>query len=481
MPPRRRLRRLPLGSAGGGVTAAFGTRWSAWPIWVLAILLVGFFLGAFAAATPPDYAIALAVLPAVVAVLLRPEWLPCLLTVTLFVESLSFGGLVVSRLAGPLALAIVLIRVTLSEWPKFPRREVLWAAGLYCAWAVASTWWTVNPNNGFEEGGTGFAIASLGLSLSYMMAFAFLVENTRDLSRIGVTIWIAAVAVGSVAVVQYLFSGYGRATAYTGDANFFAALQVISIPICIVVAGRMPTPRLRAIGYLGVALVTGSVFVSLSRGGLLGLIGVLVLVVFQPYRTMFRSRTDKRVALAVILIGAGILFYGAFNGLVARGQSLFDTADGGSGRTNLWKAADTGWHEHEIHGLGYGAFPSQSNRLLLATPGTEYSAYKLRPTGQVAHSAYIGTLAELGIVGLALFLGVLAMLIRTVVWARKRALARDDELVASMTTAFLIAIIGFIVVSFFLSTESDRSLWVMLGLALAIARVVDRPLKELPR
>jgi O-antigen ligase len=463
------------------MTAAISTRWSSWPLWVFAVLAAGLCLGVFAAEVPAKYAIALAVLPAVIAVLVRPEWLPVLLTVTLFVESLSFGGLVVSRLAGPLALAIVLIRVTLREWPAFPRREILWAAGAYCAWAVASTLWTVNPENGFAEGGTGFAIASLALSLSYMAAFAFLVETTQDLRRIGVTIWFTAVAVGLVAVAQYLLVGYGRAVAYEGDANFFAALQVISIPICVIVASQLKNPRLRAIGFIGVAIVAGSVFVSLSRGGLLGLFGVLILVFFQPYRTMFRSRTDKRIALVVILIGSGVLFYGAFNGLVARGESLFNTADGGSGRTNLWHAAETGWHEHEVHGLGYGAFPSQSNRLLLSTPGVEFSAYKLRSTGQVAHSAYVGTLVELGVVGLAIFLGVLAMLLRTVLWARRRALARGDDLVASIATSFLIAIVGFIVVSFFLSTETDRSLWVMLGLALAIARIADRPLQEISR
>ena len=460
------------------MTATFGPRWSGAAFWLLTVLLVG---ATFGAAAPPEVAIGVAVLPAVIAVVVRPEWLPVLLTVTLYVESLSLGGLLVSRLAGPLALGIVLLRVSLGGLPAFPRREIFWAVGAYVVWAVASVLWTLNPNNGFGENATGFAIASLALSLSYMAAFALLIERREDIARIGVTVWIVAVFVGFVAVAQYLLSGYGRAVAYAGDANYFAALQVISIPICVVVASRFENPKLRATGYLGVAIVAGSVFVSLSRGGLLALIAVIFLVALQPARLMFRSRTNKRVALLIILLGAGVLLYGAYDALVTRGDELFTTSDGGSGRTNLWRAADTGWHEHEVRGVGYGAFPSQSNRLLLATPGVNFSDYKLRSTGQVAHNAYIGTLVELGIVGFVLFIAVLAAIFRTVLWSRRRALANGDDLIASAATALLIAFTGFLMLSFFLSTETDRSLWAILGISLALARLADRPLQESSR
>lgn len=474
MPAGRRLRRLPPRGSGEPVTEALGPRWSSWQVWVAAVLVSGVAFGVLAAAEPPKVAIAVAVLPAVLVVLVRPEWLPSLLTVTLFVESLSIGGLVVSRLAGPLALAVVLIRVTSSRWPAFPRRWILWAVAGYVVWAFASILWTVNPDNSLAEGGTGFAIASLALSLSYMAAFAFLVETRDDLRRLGVTVWAVAVIVGLVAILQYVASGYSRAVAYEGDANFFAALQVISIPICVVVASKFTDKRMRAIGFAGVAIIVGSVFASLSRGGLLALVGVIILLAFQPYRFLFRSRSDKKIALIAILIGAGVLFYGAYGDLVARGESLFTTADGGSGRTNLWSAAETGWREHEVRGLGYGAFPSQSNRLLLATPGVNFSAYKLRSTGQVAHSAYVGTLVELGVVGVVLFLGVLVALFRTTLWARRRAIANGDDLVAAAATAMLIAIAGFLMVSVFLSTETDRSLWVMLGFSLALVRIATQ-------
>lgn len=471
MPSRSIVRRVANGTAGGRLTAAISRYQVSWPIWASMVFVAGAIAGMVAVAAPPKAAIALVALPAVIAVVIKPRWLPPLLVVTLFIESLSVAGLAVSRLAGPLALVVVLVRLTAGSWPTFPRKSIFWAVGAYVVWAFASVIWTVNPDNSFDSTGTGYAVASLALSLSYMAAFAVLVENRSDLRRLGVTIWATAALVGLVAIAQYLLSGYGRAVAYEGDANFFAALQVISLPACVVVAGRLGSRRLRAIGYLGAAIVVGSVFVSLSRGGLLALVGVVLLVAIQPYHVMFRSQGDKKIALIAILLGAGVLFYGAYGDLVQRGESLFTTADGGSGRTNLWRAAETGWQEHEVHGLGYGAFPSQSNRLLLRSSGVDFSAYRLRYTGQVTHSAYIGTLVELGVVGAALLVAMLVALINGARWSRREALRADDDLVASAATALVIAIAGFMVLSIFLSTETDRSFWVMLGLTLAMGRI----------
>jgi O-antigen ligase len=444
-------------------------------VWILLAALVGAVLGV-ATAREPLLGVALVAAPGLAWLFLRPAWLPPLLVLTVFAESLEIGGLTISRLSAPLALAIVLARVVTSSVPSFPRREILWAATAYVGFAFASSLWTVNVDDSFAEGGTGFALASLALSLTYMAAFAVLVETRSDLKRLGVTVWLVAVALGVVAIVQYL-AGFERAVAYAGDANFFAALQVLALPICLVVASHAASGTQRLVGLLGVAIVVGSVLTTLSRGGLLALLGVLALLALQPARVMFRSQAFKRIALLAAAIGAAALLYAAFSDLQARSESLFNTAEGGSGRANLWRAAVTGWEEHQLRGLGYGAFANESNDLLRQTPGVDFSAYRLRESGQVAHSAYLGTLVELGVAGLVLFLALLASLATTLRWAARRAVERSDAVVAAAAQALLVALGGFVLVSFFLSTETDRGLWVLLGIALAIARIAVSPAK----
>lgn len=461
--------------AGPRVPVRRAAWWESLAPWLGIAVVAGASLGV-ATAVHPLLGVGVLAAPGIVWLFLRPQLLPSLLVVTVFAESLSLGGLTISRLSGPLAAAIVLAHLATRGLPSFPRREVLWAVTAYVAFALLSVIWTVNPDDSFQESGTAFALTSLLLSLVYMASFAILVETRADLRRLAVTVWVVAVALGVVAIAQY-FAGFERAVAYSGDANFFAALQVLALPICLVVASHTEHGGLRVVALLGVAVVVGSVLVTLSRGGVLALLGVLALIAFQPARVMFRSPGAKRLALLAALIGGGALLFAAFADLEARGQSLFTTTEGGSGRANLWRAARTAWEEHPLRGTGYGSFPNESNRLLRQTPGVDFSAYRLRRGGQVAHSAYLGTLAELGVIGLVLFLLVLVSVVTTLRWASRAARAGPDPIVAAAAQALLVAMGGFVLVSFFLSTETDRGLWVLLGVSLALARIAAAPAK----
>jgi O-antigen ligase len=276
---------------------------------------------------------------------------------------------------------------------------------------------------------------------------------------------------GFVAIAEYL-SGQARAVGYSGDANFFASLQVVALPLAAVLAGQARTGRARAVYLLGLAVIAGSVLTSLSRGGILGLVGVFMLLALQPARGFFRTRARKTAFLVAMTAGSLALLAVSYGALSARTSSLFNSADGGSGRTNLWRAAQTGFEEHPIRGLGFGAFPSQSNDLLRRTPGVDFSAYNLRPDGQVVHNAYLESLVELGVVGLALFLAVLTATWLTLRRSAAIAVARDELYLSSVARALIISLAGFAFTSIFLSTETDRTLWVLMGLALALARVL---------
>jgi hypothetical protein len=55
--------------------------------------------------------------------------------------------------------------------------------------------------------------------------------------------------------------------------------------------------------------------------------------------------------------------------------------------------------ETAVPGSRLRAFQSSANELMLSTSGVDLSNFRLRPNGLFAHSAYIGTAAELGIPG----------------------------------------------------------------------------------
>lgn len=440
--------------------------------WALAAALLGAGLGVASGVDQLAVAVGVLLLPALVVLLLRPDLLPAALVVTVFGEAILVGNLTISRLAGPLALVIMVLSLPGRHAPPLPRRGVLVAVAAYAVWALASSLWTVNPDSSLHQGGSGYALASLALSISYMLAITMFVRTEEHVRRLVLVVWAVSVIMGAIAIAEYS-GGYNRAVGLSGDANFFAALQVVALPIGAVLASQTRSNARRLIVLLGLAVIVGSIVTSLSRGGLLALAAVFLLLALQPARGFFRTRARKRAFLLMALVGAALLLAASFSALSARTSSLFSTADAtGSGRINLWRAAVAGWHEHPVVGLGYGAFIGQSNDLLRQTPGVDFSAYQLRDTGQFVHNAYLESLTELGVVGLVLFFGVLATMARTL-WVTARAAAeRDAVYLSAFTRAVLLSLAGFALASVFLSTETDRVLWVMLGLSLALPRVV---------
>jgi O-antigen ligase len=128
--------------------------------------------------------------------------------------------------------------------------------------------------------------------------------------------------------------------------------------------------------------------------------------------------------------------------------------------------------QRPLLGLGYGAFLNVSDNLIVQTPGINFQHFDLRPNGSQVHNAYLGSLAELGIPGLVLFVGLLtstALLLRR---TAKRARAVGADFVARVANALLLSLLGWSIASLFLSSETSRALWIVIGLSLALPRLV---------
>jgi len=442
--------------------------------WVIAAAVLGCGIG-LGAGSSSKVAIAIVLVPALMALLLRPDWLPLLLTATIFVEAVSVGGLSISRLTSPLAILLLVLRFGLGGSPvRFEHKAILLAVGAYLTWTIASVLWSVDlaPTTFSEEsGGTAYAISALVLSITYMFAIAVLTDTEQRLKRVVVLIWGMSVVMGVVAITQY-HGESARSMGLSGDPNFFAALQVIALPIGVIVATQIASARTRPIVLVGLAIVIGSILTSLSRGGLLALAAVLVLLSIQPARGFFRTRARKSAFITAAAIGAIVLLAFSYSALSARTSSLSSSGSSGSGRAYLWSAALVAFSEHPVLGLGFGAFPSQANDLLRRTPGVNFRQYALRPQGQPVHNTYLESLTELGVIGAVLFVAVLVSMFVTLRTAIREASAQGKHFLAALGRALQLSLLGFAATSIFLSAETHRTLWVLLGLALALTRVL---------
>jgi O-antigen ligase len=430
-------------------------------LWILIGAGAGVALGAVASASLTNalaFASAIALLTWVIR---RPPIILIALIASVFAQVVTVGGLTIGRLLAPIAFVIVTVALfrgtaTLEFGP--PLRWVT----AFALWALASTLWSTYLGN------TLMQLASLGIGLSYMLAFAVFAGTRRNMNLILYTLAVVALGVGIYGMV----SSQGRAGAETGDANYFAMVEIVALPLVLILAADTRARWLRLGGYGVVLVIIAAVFSSLSRGGLIALGAVLLFIVFVPTKTFFRSPAQKVVVVLCLIVGVFGAYKMTSQALSQRVEAIF-TSEGrtGSGRLNAWQAARTSIRERPYVGLGYGAFEPSANELMLRTPGVDLSNFLLRRNGLEAHSAYIGTLADLGIAGLILFLGMLA----STAIAIRRAAARARELGAvfsmRVANALLISLVGWAVASIFLSSETSRPLWIMVGMALALPRL----------
>ena len=122
-----------------------------------------------------------------------------------------------------------------------------------------------------------------------------------------------------------------------------------------------------------------------------------------------------------------------------------------------------------IRGIGSGNFPISSIHYLLQ-PGVLERDEFIIDTPKVAHNTYLHVLAELGIVGLALFLTIIGFAISCALKAARwfgRAGDTDMELFAR---GMIVALVGILAADFFISEQYGKQLWLLLGLGPALLR-----------
>jgi O-antigen ligase len=417
-----------------------------------------------------------------IAVMRSPAMLLPILVATPFVEMIDIGGVRITRLLAPAALLVVIVCLTRGQRIQ-PGPPLFWVCG-YALWALASGLWTVSTD------GTLTLLASLAIALVYMLAIALLVETRRDLNRMLWTLAVCSFVLSVSSILAFLDKPFGplgatiqegRVQGATGDPSFFAAVQLVALPLILVLASAVSNSWLRAALYFTAVLDIAAVFSTTSRGGFLQLIVVFLLLLVFPARRIFGSPTSKAIALLVIVLG-GLAFFSRYSVDIApRLETIMSQGGGGadqtgSGRLIIWPAAWMAFEERPFTGIGYGAFRETAIDRLYKTRNTYLGNFKVHK--EEVHNAFLGSLAELGLVGLLLFIGVLASAARTLFRIAARARRLGEYFVERVANALVIGICGWCVGSLFISTETSRPIWIVVGLSLALPKLLREEVED---
>lgn len=291
------------------------------------------------------------------------------------------------------------------------------------AYVAASNWWSIDPDATY--------VATLGLASTVVMWIA-VAASLAGCLRWGM--WGLVVG-SSVQAVQAFGAerNLDDRAEMVGDANDVATLLVVSAAFLTAEATSSASSwriRIPALGLLALN-VSG----ALATGSRTGVVALAVAVAALLINDLVRLKLNRVILMACgAAVATGVVMWMAIDipeRISGTGQSL--ESGSLSFREVLWSQAFE--HIPSLGGIGFGATPA----LMSAEVGSPF----------VAHSVYIGTLLELGVVGAGLWLWFLFRLARGT-WGH--TLARH----------LLACSVVVLVMASTLSLEGRRPLWIVL-------------------
>jgi O-antigen ligase len=342
--------------------------------------------------------------------------------------------------------------------------EVVPAAGwAYLVWAVASILWAVDPSASMEQ------VVTLVQLFAIMLVVADLTVDDPPIVRDVLFVFTAsATLTAMVAIAAALVGGSivgERLGAFENqDVAQFAALLV---PAFFFVLVEILDRKRVVLAGGALAIVSGAILLSGTRSAWVA-IGVGFAFAVLP-----RLGARRLVPLSIFLIAAVALF--AVDDLRTAIVDRLSTAlsSGGAGRIDIWTVGMNIFTAHPLAGVGYGSFPAAFTPEIIRDTDIPGLDVNVLDPGAGPHSLVIGTLAELGIVGMVL---LAAFLVTTLRGPGLRAV-----------TALHATVIALLTQSLFLDVMNRKHLWLMIALVLGLslrialdrradpATVVDEP------
>jgi O-antigen ligase len=413
----------------------------------------------------------------------RPALLLPLAGITVVLEAVTLSGMPVTRLLAPGA-AMVVIAEFIRGGGRVRPSPPLFFATLYISWAIMSGLWSEGPD------GTRFLLQSLAIALIYMFAFAILLNSERDLKVFLYPLILVASLIAGLSVIAFgsptmeipyldLLQA-GRAQGAVGDPDFFAGMCLVFVPLGIVLASEAQRKWVRWLMVGATVTLLAGTFLSLSRGAFLATMVLGIMFLASRPERLFRARREKAAALVVVALGLIGFFSRPYlrEQVVSRAESIYapktQEEASGAGRTELWKGAIRTARENPILGVGYGSFPIISQELILRTPGVNPLVFQKRKQGDnfVAHNTYLGTAAELGFTGLFLYLALLISTGLTLRKTSRRALEAGAPFVGRVAHALVLGLTAWAICTFFLNGETARTFWIIVGISLALPKLI---------
>lgn len=343
-------------------------------------------------------------------------------------------------------------------------------AALFLAWVAASAVWAEDPSESTNS------LMRFALNI-FLLPIVFTAMRTRNDVRALMGVFVVAALISAfygsvIAPGDVEAAEAGRLSGAGVDPNYLAIALTGSLALALAFVGSRDDNALLRWGALAAAgLSVLAILLTASRTGLVALAAaVLTAVVVAGPR-----RRAPIALLALALAGVAVFYFAALAPEQAREHVAgYQT---GTGRTDIWTV---GWRMVEaepVHGVGAGNFPVSSIHYLLE-PGSIIRDDFIVDDPKVAHNIYLDTLAELGIVGLVLFVGIVGSCVLAALRAARIFTRLGDRTMDLLARGTVAGTVGMFSGAFFNSVQYNKPLWLMLALGPCLLAVARRQARD---
>lgn len=302
-----------------------------------------------------------------------------------------------------------------------------------------------------------------------MLLVAASIRGLADLRRLawiqlaGVTLLSAVI----IARAQILSDGRLYNLDYY-DVNDLATLIVCTLPLTVYLWRRptgLPARVLLAAATVFLMMALGK---TGSRGGFLGLLAVAAYLLLR-FHAISRVKRVGAVALlaALLVVVADDSYFERMQTILHPSTDYNWSGKSETGRVEVWKRGLGYMASHPLLGVGARAFGIAEGTL-----SPEARELERRGRGfkwSAAHNAFIEIGAELGVLGMILFVALLGGAFRLLARVQRGPPAEAT----SLAQALIGSLVGFIVTALFLSQAYSAYLYTLLGMSVGLARIAS--------
>jgi len=338
---------------------------------------------------------------------------------------------------------------------------------LFALFAFASLLWAEHFSSAIRPFLTTLQLIGLAVMV------AGIVTSWRQLEWVFRFLVLGGILAAIITIVQFLLLGETRGgTSIAGDENSTAMTLVILVPLALYVM-RSPNAgiwRLIGLGFLIIAPL--AILGTFSRTAFM----IMPLVALVGFWQM--ARDGGRNLLYLIFAGGGLgimlLTFAPWEGVGQRGATIApylfpnDSTSVESSRMQHWLGAIAIFRDYPVAGVGYGNYGYRFLDYQHEVPAKYFGrTYRIFRS---PHSTVLSTLSELGVVGMLLVTGIFIAALRNL----KAFEMGHERRTLWAIQALQLALVTFALYSFVAITETNKLLWLLLGLTEVLKQLATR-------